>query len=671
MAISPPRLLLGAAGLSDLQRRIDEHAWAADVWRGVRRAADARLSEPVELPPRGGAWFHAYTSPEHGAPLKTGRRLGPWQWEHRCPVSGQVYLGDPSTPLKDYDGCVIRGLHQTWSEDARSLALAWRVTGDEGYADKAREVLLAYVKVYRGYPIHNNDGDTTRGLTGGHIGSQNLCESTWLIRLLQAADLVWPALSDGHRAAILDQIVKPALDEVILVQRVGDGVHNIQCWLNSAIGLAGFLFDEASWIERAIDDPQSGFHRNLAEGVRDDGMWWEGAWSYHFYTLSSLWPLAEAARLNGVDLYTEPYRRMFAAPLELAGPTRVLPAFNDSRRVPLASQAAEFEVAAARFDDPRFAQIIAGADRGGETVLWMGADPAPGDAPEPPDQVSRNLPLSGYAVLTRGRGVGATWLCLKYGPHGGGHGHPDKLSFVLFAAGREVAVDPGTCRYGVPLHSGWYKTSLAHNTLIVDEQSQEPAEGRCLVFETSGDMDYVIADAGPIGEGVRFQRTAALLDEGLVVLIDRVRCDHPRQLDLAYHQRGVWRQRPDAAPWSAPDTPGYRYLQDAETVTADQPAVLGAVHEDTPAWVTLAGGVSTTLITATGVGDHAGDRLPTVLFRRRAAETDFVWCISVGADPASLAVAPAEADRLSIEVRRGERRWALSSSNDELSCQPL
>lgn len=43
---------------------------------------------------------------------------------------------------------------------------------------------------------------------------------------------------------------------------------------------------------------------------------------------------------------------------------------------------------------------------------------------------SANYPQSGYAVLARGQGENATWLCVDYGPHGGGHGHPDKLGFV-------------------------------------------------------------------------------------------------------------------------------------------------------------------------------------------------------------------------------------------------
>ncbi|MSS74006.1 MAG: hypothetical protein EXS64_21355 [Candidatus Latescibacteria bacterium] len=50
-----------------------------------------------------------------------------------------------------------------------------------------------------------------------------------------------------------------------------------------------------------------------------------------------------------------------------------------------------------------------------------------------PKPESRLFPDSGYAVLRAERPE--AYLLLKYGPHGGGHGHPDKLSLILHACG--------------------------------------------------------------------------------------------------------------------------------------------------------------------------------------------------------------------------------------------
>ena len=75
---------------------------------------------------------------------------------------------------------------------------------------------------------------------------------------------------------------------------------------------------------------------------------------------------------------------------------------------------------------------------------------------------------------------------LTFAPFGGFHGHFDKLSFVWYARGRERGVDPGRAAsqaYRLPIHTQWYRATLAHNTVVVDGKSQEGAAGRLLAFE--------------------------------------------------------------------------------------------------------------------------------------------------------------------------------------------
>src|SRR5947207_11491033 len=107
-------------------------------------------------------------------------------------------------------------------------------------------------------------------------------------------DLIWSELTEPDRQAIETQLLRPALEEVILPRRMG--VHNIQCRHNSAIGLVGFLLGDQKLIWTAIDDPANGFRRQIEKGVLADGMWIEGSSGYHFFTISGLLPLAEAAR---------------------------------------------------------------------------------------------------------------------------------------------------------------------------------------------------------------------------------------------------------------------------------------------------------------------------------------------------------------------------------------
>ena len=470
-----PRLLFSRKGIAELKERINRYDWAKAQWEALKRRADAALNEPINLPPRGGNWWHYYACPKHGASLRTGKQIGEWQWEHICPIDNEVIQSDPTKPERDYDGVVIMGVHSRFANLVRDLGIVYQVTGDHRYAEKAKAILLAYADRYLSYPLHDIRGKPSVG--GGRVGPQTLDESTWLIPMAQGADLIWETLTDAERETLAQKLFLPAAKEVILPHKMG--VHNIQCWKNSAVGLVGFLLGDKQLIWEAIENPERGYWTQMRKGVSEDGVWWEGAWGYHFYTLSALWHLTEAARNCGINLYGDELKRMFDAPFKFMMPNWRLPAFNDSTEVALLTEIGFarfgitqpiYELAYARYREPLYAALLSRGERKNDFALWFGVGELP--QPQPIRWRSANYPASGYAILARGEGEQATWLCLKYGPHGGGHGHPDKLNFVLYARGQVLALDPGMARYGVLIHGGWYRTTLVHNTLVVDETNQ-------------------------------------------------------------------------------------------------------------------------------------------------------------------------------------------------------
>jgi len=422
-----PCLLLSAKGVAQLKQRIASAPWASDSWKKLKSAADRALDRPLNLPTRGGNWSHNYVCPIHGSRLTQGQRIGPWQWEHLCPTGNHGLRGDPSKASLDFDGNAISSIHFQYAQQVIDDGLLYQVTGEARYARAAREILLAYAEQYLGYPLHDNQGKKGRG---GRIASQSLTEATWLIDIVQGADLIWNTLTDADRQTIADKMLRPALDQVILPRRLG--IHNIQCRQNSAIGLVGFLLGDKKLIATAIDDPAMGFRQQLEKGVRADGMWLEGSSGYHFFTIAGLWPLAEAARNCGLDLYGPKFQSMFDGPLALAMPNFVLPDFNDSGTVSLGNQANFYELAFARYANPAYVALLADSERLGRLALLFGVPTLPAHVASS-TLATRNSPASGYAILQRGKDKEPTWLCLKYGPHGGGHGHPYKNTFVLFA----------------------------------------------------------------------------------------------------------------------------------------------------------------------------------------------------------------------------------------------
>jgi hypothetical protein len=283
---------------------------------------------------------------------------------------------------------------------------------------------------------------------------------------------------------------------------------------------------------------------------------------------------------------------------------------------------------------------------------------------------SRNSPASGYAILQNGQSKEATWLCLKYGPHGGGHGHPDKNHFILFTRGQVLAPDGGTHAYGSVLHKDWDKTTVAHNTLVVDEATQQRAQGQSIAFGTEQGVDFSITDAGPIYPDVRFTRTAALLTRELIVFVDQVQAAKPSTLDISYHQLGAWSSLPPGNPWPSPSVPGYNYIQQATTRTVGKDGLVlkTSVLDDWQPAIVLAGGDPCEIITGYGILKTTEQRVPWLLQRRRAQTAAFVWALSLDGAPVTLSASEVQdaqgralsrADAVLVDVGVASQRWQL------------
>jgi hypothetical protein len=608
-----PRLLLTDAEMPKVKDRIEKDPALKARFETMVRSADGWTARKVDLPDRGGQWYHYYACKKDGAQFKT---VSPT--EHKCPVCGTVYTGWP------YDDVVLSSTHNGYSNAVRDLGLVYRLTGQAKYADKAREILLAYAEKYLKYPLHNIQGKEAVG--GGRVGPQTLDESTWLIPVCQGADLIWDRLSDGDRKKIEHDLLRPAA-QVIRQHKMG--IHNIQCWKNSAVGLVGLLLDDAELVADAVASPH-GFQAQIAKGVNDDGQWYEGAWGYHFYTMNAIVPLTEAGQRCGLRLYAyesegRSFRKLFVGPLDLAMPNMVLPAFSDSGQVNVIGQHPLYEIGMVRYGEARFAEVLRKVKRDTLQAMVVGVFPLPDSKPR--ESAGANFTGAGYAVLQQGTDANATWLCLKYGPHGGGHGHPDKLSFILYSRQEVIGYDPGTGRYGVPLHAEWQKTTIAHNTLTVDQANQKPTTGKCLAFVCRPDWGGAFAEAGPIYDGVTYRRAAAVIGQDLVIVLDMVSADKDHALDLAYHHAGAWTAPPRGEPVKMPDKIGYKYL---EGMTKPAGALPTIKTNSLVCGLAVAGAQPTEVWIGTGAGSNTSERVPCVVAHVKGKEAAVAWAIHLG-----------------------------------------
>lgn len=655
-----PSLLLDAERLAEARRRADRSPWGQALRADLVRRADRLLDQPVVIPDRGGQWSHYYVcKPCGGVRLKT---VGPT--EHRCPKCGATYSGWP------YDDVHVTRVHQELLRRAHTLALAYALSGEARYAAGAGRILVGYARRYPDYPRHDRFRLPTR--SGARLFAQTLDEAVAFVDVAWTYDLVAAsgALDTAQRRAVEDDLLREAAK---VIRRNDKGISNWQSWHNAALGAIGRSVGDAKLFRAAIDG-KSGLRFQLRRSVRPDGWWHEGTPAYHFYALRPLLRLGLIARAAGDDVLDEPaFKRLFDAPLALTMPDGRFPALNDSDTFPIAGQAALYDLAYGIWGDPRHAAVARQRPRGVDALL-LGAAELP-DV-EPPPVASVRFDGLGVAVLRQGSGPGA-YALLDYGPHGGGHGHFDKLGFVFHAGGSELCPDAGRLQYGTPLHRTWYKQTVAHNTVVLDERSQAAATGALELFGAGGAVQVVRASVDGAYPGARLDRTLVLVPEGL---FDVVRVATPREarIDWVLHTRGEPVLPGGARPASGPagEAGGYQHVELVAELVASEPWTAEWRQPDGSrlrlVQAAAAGRDWTRVRFGTGPGQPPGARLPLVIARRRGREATFVSFLErlePGEDDRprpTVRLLPATADgvpdperALALELVRGDVRQVI------------
>ncbi|NUQ29451.1 MAG: alginate lyase family protein [Acidobacteriaceae bacterium] len=526
-----PSLFLSEEDFKARQQLAQHETWAHDSLRALIQEADdfphaykTRFGvADAAPPPEGGQWLHWYACPETGTPLQ----FHPPD-QNICPETGKNFTGYP------YDHVVYQLRNDALAEAAVALGLAFRFTHKEEYAQKAAGILKDYARVYPTYALHDNYGKA--GPNGAKAYSQTLDESIWLIKIAWTYDLIrgTNALSTAEKQEIEDKVLRASAAMVSKAHK--EPTYNIQSWINGALAAVGFTLNDKALIREAIDGP-IGFRYQMHHFVTE-GFWAEGAWGYQFYAMRPLTMTAQMAARKGIDLWKqEPnLSALFHSPLGVLLPDGRLPAFNDSGSVDLYEQAYLYEVAYAATSDPALLPVLEHRARSNREAFLFGAEHLPHTVE--PKLTSTVFPEAGYATL-RSPSNDLT-VVMKFGPHGGAHGHFDKLNFVLFANGQTLAVDPGTYPYGLPIHREWDSMTVAHNTISVDQQRQDAATGKLLNWRAGDGWTAVSADAGPVYTMAHLRRTMLLTPNYVLILDECESVDgQAHTFDWAYHNAGM------------------------------------------------------------------------------------------------------------------------------------
>jgi Heparinase II/III-like protein/Heparinase II/III N-terminus len=257
----------------------------------------------------------------------------------------------------------------------------------------------------------------------------------------------------------------------------------------------------------------------LARHVQSDGVYFEHASYYHRYTtdfyLHLLMLLNANAEVLPSDL-DEKLGLLLDHLMYITRPDGTTPLFgdDDGGRLfrldyrPANDFRATLSTGAALLKRSDYKFVSGGA---AEETLWLLGHPGLADldcveAQEPARQ-SIAFAAGGYYIMRDGWAARSNYLLFDCGPHGTdncGHAHADALSFELAANGHTLLVDPGTYTYtGSREMRDWFRSSAAHNTLTLDEESSSVSAGpfsweaiarsACSSWITQTRFDYVVA----------------------------------------------------------------------------------------------------------------------------------------------------------------------------------
>ncbi len=630
--ILPDESLLSLRGeeIDDLRARWQQDPRVAAILDRLVRRADNRANRHAVVPNTGGAWTQLYRCPDTGVMLEmVNYHL------HRSPATGKTYSGYP------YDHCVTSFRHKGLGNQAYELALSYRLTDDLRYAQRSRDLLVEYAMRYPGYLLHDRNGAT--GSMAGKAFAQTLDEAVWLIDLARAFDLLRGSsvLDASDELLIREGLLQTGVD---LLQDNELGVHNIQNWHNAAILLAGIQCGDLAAARNAVFGP-SGLEAQLAGGVDNDGFWFEGSPAYHFFTVQAMLHAVQPLSRAGIDADWSPMNAMFASALELIQPDSSLPMLNDGGRIEFYSLTDEYEEAMVFFStNPRIDDLITVFGRSQElnSVLY-GPEDDPGEDWQ--DVKSVNFAQAGIGALRAGPYYQRSMAVLDYGPHGGHHGHRDKLGLTLWMQGSKSLREAGADGYGTAVSGEFFPSTLAHSTVVVDGLDQQESRGALGYFVRDADGSTLTASADAAYPGVAQRRLVHLTAEGHLADMFEVVANESRTFDYVLHGDGSATTSLTLSPLSAGFGGAYGHLSQVQGAQVDGDFEVTFVAEDgSESTVWVAGEPGTQVLLAVAPGFPIASSHPVLIVRRSGTRAVFASAVTEGASLATGVVLSLEDD---------------------------
>ena len=504
----------------------------------------------------------------------------------------EIILTPVDVPVpEDPAGGYTHSQHKLNGQSLKNLGIAYLLSGDSRYASHAKKIFLEYASLYPDLGQH----PVEKSYAPGKLFWQQLNEAVWLVDAIQGYDAIYEYLTPGERKRIEDELLKPYADFLSIENpHVFNRLHNHGVWAVAAVGMTGIALGEDELVFRSLYGINTkGKPNRKGYNIEDIG------------SLNSGLLIQTLSLFSPDGYYTEgPYYQryamtpflLFSQSLDNNIPELDIMNFGDRIYIKAAGILVDLTDSKGRYfainDDLKGMSLFSPesmaslcflyAKSGDSSLLDILEEKQISNIDANSLTVARDLSAGKRTELIRSSKLirdgsngdeGGLALIrdekdefcavLKYASHGLSHGHFDRLNISYYQGDNEILSDYGSVRFVnveakeggryLPENSSYAKQSVAHNTVVVNEEShfngsydraQETHAELVYASLENTASQFVCARETNAYPGIELLRvTGLILDEGFhhPLLIDLVRVKSETKnstYDLPYHFEG-------------------------------------------------------------------------------------------------------------------------------------
>ena len=510
----------------------------------------------------------------------------------RLQVDEEIKAGIDVPIPKDLAGGYTHERHKANFFTMQKAGVLFQITQDEKYATYIKDMLLEYAKMYPTLGKH----PATRSYARGKFFWQCLNDANWLVYTSQAYDCIYEWLDENTRTTLNEELFRPYAEYISIENpQFFNRIHNHSTWGNAGVGMIGLVMGDDQLVDWALygldiqvpgdfvkdndggaiqleGQKEAGFIAQLNHAFSPDGYYTEGPY-YQRYAMYPFLIFAQGLANKKPELEILNYRDglLIKAVYALINQTNSAGEFfpiNDAQKgMSLASRELVNAVSMAYHYGGKDAELLSLIKAQGRVPLNdSGLSAAAGIASGATKPYTfKSQELSDGAKGDEGAiGIlrnGDLTLMMKYAKHGMGHGHFDRLGFLLYDGSAEVIQDYGSARWVNIDHkdgggylkenTSWAKQTIAHNTLVVDKDSHfdgkvdaaEKSSGTPYYFSSTNEIGIVSAKELKAYDGIEMQRTMTVvnleeLEKPLVIDLFTVQAPEGTRYDLPLYYMG-------------------------------------------------------------------------------------------------------------------------------------